>query len=359
MKKQNIFIFLLIVLLLIPQNPYVYGGKDDIIYFFETDRCLSCIEVKEELSKYPDIKLKTYNIGKEEDRDFLYQLAEEHNIEIGKLLQTPIIVYNDEFYIGQNDAMNNLIPLIQNKDSSDENSKVSFFLSLLTGLLNGFNPCSIAMYLYVVTLVTSNYDNKGKMLRYILLYILSIYLSYILVGLLLSKGYMQIESFGKTGQILQILMGALFLILAVYYFKDYLILKLNKKEQLKTQLGGRARLIMENKLKQSIASGSILSPILGGILVAILGFSCTGQIYIATLFYALSKETVSANMILYLLFYNMMIVLPLLVFTFLIYKGKKMFKISLAMSKRLKEIKLITSIFFALVSIYIFVNLLF
>lgn len=358
-RKQKITIlFLLAIILFIPQNQYVHGAKDNVVYFFETDRCLSCMEVKEELSKYPDIDLKIYNIGQDDGREFLFKLAEDNDMEAGKLLQAPIIVYNDKFYIGQSEIMSKFIPIIQDETPSEENNKISILLSLLSGLLNGFNPCSIAMYLYVVSLISTSYDDRSKILKYLLLYILSIYISYLLIGLLLSKGYIESNALGRIGEILQIIMGILFAGLAIYYFKDYLILKQNKNQQLKTQLGGRTRSFMEAKLKDSISSGSILSPIISGFLVAILSFSCTGQIYVATLFYVFSKESFTSNMVIYLLFYNLMLILPLLVFTFLIYKGKKLFKISLALSKRLKEIKLATSIFFALVSMYILASIL-
>lgn len=357
-KQKIIMLLLLAILLLIPQNQYVHGAEENTIYFFETDRCLSCIEVKEELSKYPDIDLQISNIAQEEGREFLFELAEKNDMEATKLMQAPIIVYNDEFYIGQNEIMNKFIPIIQDKPSSEKNNSFPILLSLLSGLLNGVNPCSVAMYLYVVSLISTSYDDKEKVLKYLLLYILSIYISYLLIGLLLSKGYLESNAIGQIGSILQIIMGILFAGLAIYYFRDYLILRKNKDQQLKTQLGGRTRLFMEEKLKGSISSGSIFSPIISGFLVAILSFSCTGQIYVATLFYVFSKETFTANIVLYLLFYNLMLILPLLIFTFLIYKGKKLFKISLAMSKKLKEIKLASSIFFALISIYILASIL-
>lgn len=357
-KQQIVILFLLVILLLFPYRPYAIAEKDSIVYFFETDRCLSCMEVKKELSKYPNIDLQIYNIGQEDGRRFLFQLAEDNNMEPGKLLQTPIIVYNDKFYIGQNEIMDSFIPLIEHEPLSDKNSNISIILSLLSGILNGFNPCSIAMYLYIVSLVSTRYDNKGGMLKYLLFYILSIYFSYLAIGLLLSKGYVQSSVLGKIGEILQILMGILFALLAIYYFRDYLILRQNKGKQLKTQLGSRTKSFIEERLKNSISKGSMLSPIASGFIVAVLSFSCTGQIYVATLFYVLSKEVFSSSMLAYLLFYNLMLILPLLVFTFLIYKGKKLFKISLAISKRMKTIKLITSIFFTLISAYILVSIL-
>lgn len=357
-RKQNILmVILMTILLLIPQNQYVHGAEDNIVYFFETDRCLSCMEVKEELSKYPDLDIQISNIGQEEGREFLFKLAEENDMEATKLLQAPIIVYKDEFYIGQTEIMKNFIPRVEDETPSGKDNKFSIILSLFSGLLNGFNPCSIAMYLYVVSLISTSYDNREKVLKYLLFYILSIYISYLFIGLLLSKGYIQSNSLGQVGIVLQVLMGILFAGLAIYYFRDYWILRKNKEQQLKTQLGGRTRLFMEEKLKGSIASGSVFSPIISGFLVAILSFSCTGQIYVATLFYVFSKESFTANIVLYLLFYNLMLILPLLVFTFLIYKGKKLFKISLAMSKRLKGIKLASSIFFALVSLYILASI--
>jgi cytochrome c biogenesis protein CcdA len=342
-KKILVFIMLLFLLLYSLSLP-AYGESKKDVYLFETEGCISCEKVKEEINGLNGIDLKVFNIAKKESLRLMYDLADKSNIKISNLNKTPIAFYDNKVYIGEKEIINKLIPIIGSKESS-------LLPSLVAGLLNGLNPCSISIYLYIASIVMDNNGDKLKIIKYLSCYILSIYVSYFLIGYLIEKSYIRIAIIKNTFQIIS---GFIFLLLSVYYLRDYLVLKLGKQKQIKTQLNKKTRKLMENEVSKIIKKGSLLSSILCGFVVAILSFPCVGQIYVANLLYICSKINFSLNTLFYLIFYDFTLVLPLVIFTYLLYKGKQVFDISLKISNKLKEIKLATFIFFMLMSIYSF-----
>lgn len=343
--KKRILVVAMLLFILCSFSSFTYGEEGKIIYLFETNGCISCEKVKEKLSRINNITLKTFDIYN--NKEFMYNLAKKNNVKITNLNKVPIAFYNSQFYIGENEIINKLIPIIENK-------KPNPFIFLLTGLLNGFNPCSIAMYLYIASIILKQNNDKNKLLQQLLCYIFSIYTSYLLIGYIISKSCIKL---GCIKKISQLIFGLIFLMLSMYYLRDYLILKLNKPKQLKTQLSKKTRKLMENKATQTMKHNSLVSSIMSGFIVAILSFPCVGQIYVANLFYIFSKSILVLNTFLYLILYSLVLVLPLIIFTFLIYKGKEVFDISMKISNRLKEIKLLTFLFFLIMAIYNFVNI--
>lgn len=340
-KKEILIIVFTICILSFPS----YGKRNNDIYLFESKGCINCVKIKEKISKANNVNLKTFDICKNNNKEFMYNLAKKNNVKITKLNKTPIAFYNGQFYIGENEIINKLMPIIENKKPN------SFIFFLLTGLLNGFNPCSVATYLYVVSIILNQNNDKNKLLQHLLCYIFSIYVSYLLIGYIIGKSCMKLSHIKK---IFQFISGLIFLILSIYYLRDYLVLKLNKQKQIKTQLSKKTRKFMENKTAKTMQNNSLLSSMACGFAVAILSFPCVGQIYVANLFHICSKSIINLNMLFYLVFYNLTFVLPLLVFTYLIYKGKEVFDISLKVSSKLKEIKLLTFVFFLIIAIYNF-----
>lgn len=174
------------------------------------------------------------------------------------------------------------------------------YLIMTAGLLDSFNPCAIAVLLIFITLMLTLRKPRRTITILGVTYILSVYITYLIIGI----GLLRAIHLFNIPQIFTQVIGWLLIIWGLWSVKDYLFPKLPLR--LSISLSGR----------QIIASWaekvSIPATIVMGFLVAIFGFPCTGGIYLATLA-LLSAEQTYLKGILYLLVYNLMFVLPLII----------------------------------------------
>lgn len=180
-----------------------------------------------------------------------------------------------------------------------------FPVIVMSGLLDGINPCAFAVlffflaFLYMARRKTSE-NARQKILLVGSVYIMSVYLTYLMIGLSIIKA-ITITPFphllAKIGATLCILLG-------IVNIKDYfwpgrwLSLKI-PKSQWKT-------------IAKWIHKSTIPSAFVVGLMVGLAEFPCTGGIYLAILG-MLAYSTTFAQGFVYLLIYNVAFVLPLII----------------------------------------------
>lgn len=167
------------------------------------------------------------------------------------------------------------------------------------GLLNSLNPCAISLLLLYIAMMFSAQKSREAILAFGFFYITSLYVTYFLVGLGLLRASVIIfpNFFVKAGAVLAIFFGLM-------NIKEYFFPKLpfHIKIPMKTR-----QIVGEIAFKATIPAAILL-----GALIAISTLPCSGAVYLATLSYLRAKETVASG-IAYLLLYNLMFVLPLIV----------------------------------------------
>lgn len=174
------------------------------------------------------------------------------------------------------------------------------YLVITAGLLDSFNPCAIAVLLIFITLMLTLRKSRRTILVLGLTYIAAVYLTYLIIGLGLLR---TIHLFNIPAIFTQVI-GWLLIFWGLWGLKDYFFPKLPLR--LSTSL--RSRQIIASWADRMNVPATIVM----GFLVAIFGFPCTGGIYLATLALLSARETYLKG-IFYLLLYNLMFVLPLIV----------------------------------------------
>jgi len=96
---------------------------------------------------------------------------------------------------------------------------------------------------------------------------------------------------------------------------------------------------------KSIVAGALIA----GFIVSILEFACTGQIYLPSITFMVGMEGNRAKAIMYLLFYNICFILPLLCVFGVVYKGVSSQSIARMMEKRVGAVKLVLAAVFFVV----------
>ncbi|NOZ83181.1 MAG: hypothetical protein GXN98_05190 [Euryarchaeota archaeon] len=173
-------------------------------------------------------------------------------------------------------------------------------LVLVSGLLDGINPCAFAVLLFFIAFLYTLQRTRADVLRMGAIYISAIYLAYFLIGLGIMKALVFVGKphfMAKLGAWLIILLG---LVNIINHFQPMLL-------PVKLRIPG----FTHATLRRWAYRGTAPSAAVLGFLVGLCTFPCSGGIYVAILA-LLSAKTTYAQGLAYLMLYNLMFVLPLI-----------------------------------------------
>jgi len=161
-----------------------------------------------------------------------------------------------------------------------------------------------------------------------LFFISAVFLTYLLIGLGMFTFFYSFKGFWFLRKVFNLIVGVLTLIfgiMAAYDLGKYL--KTGKTEGMSLQLpraiknqihkviGDHYRKNKETKDIPSSASFGklIVTALVTGFLVSVLEAVCTGQVYLPTIAFVLKSAEVKIKAVAYLVLYNLMFVLPLVI----------------------------------------------
>ncbi|CAG0991523.1 hypothetical protein METP2_02603 [Methanosarcinales archaeon] len=174
-------------------------------------------------------------------------------------------------------------------------------LVITAGLIDGFNPCAFAVLLLFITFtmgmlqMQTNY--RYGLMKVGSIYISGIFVTYVLIGV----GILSAISFFSTTHAVGKAAGFISMILGVVIMKDFFI-------------PGSSLLVTPGSMHASINNWIRRTTVPGvfgaGVLVGLCTVPCSGGIYLAVIG-LLSLQSTLAQGILYLLLYNLMLIVPL------------------------------------------------
>lgn len=173
-------------------------------------------------------------------------------------------------------------------------------LVAVTGFLDGIHPCAIAILIFFIAFLLMLQRSRKNILTLGFVYIFVIYLTYLAVGVGLLSGIMlfgQHHFFAKFGSWLLILLGLISV-------KDYFWPQL--------KLGFKFPTPSKQKIKEFLQKASLPTVVVAAFLVGLCSIPCSGGIYVAITALLASKTTFFTGF-LYLLLYNLMFVMPLII----------------------------------------------
>ena len=177
-------------------------------------------------------------------------------------------------------------------------------LVIITGLLDGLSPCVIAILIFFIAFLISLQRTFKNIFFLGLVYILVVFLTYLAVGVGLLSGIVffgQHHFFAILGSWLLIIWGGLQL-------KDYFFPKLPPHLRMPR--------IASEKVKSRLEKATLLGVIVAAFLVGLCSVPCSAGIYTAVTSLLAAKTTYLTGF-LYLLLYNLMVIVPLLILLFL------------------------------------------
>lgn len=188
------------------------------------------------------------------------------------------------FAAGINSAPTTMVPLVA-----------------VTGFLDGIHPCAIAILIFFIAFLVMLQRSLKNILMLGLVYVFVIYLTYLAVGVGLLSGIMifgQHHFFAKLGSWLLIFLGLISI--KDYFWPD------SKINLLKFPTPSK------QKIKDLLQKATLPTVIVAAFLVGLCSIPCSGGIYAAITALLASKTTFFTGF-LYLLLYNLMFVMPLII----------------------------------------------
>lgn len=334
---------------------YAQGIKqnEDLVYVFWGQGCGHCAKVEQyiqenRLDDIFSIERKEIYFDKENREDFL-DACDKNGIPMERA-GVPMAIINGKCVRGKTliiealEAKAQNIPLeeieeIQSKNPS-ESKRLTLPLIIGAALVDAINPCAFAVLVILMTTILASGERKKALLAG-LAFALSIYISYLLMGLGIYKALSTAELSGwfmKFVGSLAILVGALNIKDYFWYGKGFLM-----------EVPQSWRPKMKSLIK------SITSPVgafFVGFVISLFLLPCTSGPYIVILG-MLSQEKVFMSAFFWLLLYNAIFILPMIIITLAVYKGLSPQKLEKARQKKLRLLHLVAGILMLGIGAYI------
>jgi len=353
-----------------------------LAYFYEVG-CHDCdkakIILKDISVKYPEnLILKSFDINITENMELAESLSELNRMPEEERLLVPVLFIGDGYLFRDAITFDNLDKLIQKysttetvppwekvkeKDLTAQDRLIARFQSFglaavaVSGLIDGINPCAFASIIFFISYLTL-IKRKGREILWVGgIFTLSVFLTYFLIGTGALKMITSLSFLPLVRKIFILVTAALALILGVVSLYDYLqFKKKGTTKDAKLQLPSFLKNMIHSAIRKNVKlSNYILMAAVTGFIVSLLELACTGQIYLPTIMFISTIPDLKVNALSYLLFYNLMFVVPLvLVFSFT-YWGTTSAQWAALTQKNFGKIKMaMTLLFFGLAGLLLY-----
>ena len=345
---------------------------------FHSRSCHRCIEVKNELMPrieriFKDaIKVEYLDIADIENYRLLLSLREKYRANFNIVL--PVFYSSGHFLNGDETVKTKVERFIRDSISGTLTEKqslapvdlaarfktIKFFVVMGVGLIDGINPCAFTVIVFFISFLALQGYRRRELSIIGLAFIFAVFITYILIGLGLFSFLYRLQAFWLIAKIINFSIGIFSIILGIFALYDFfrfkktgqtegLLLQLPQpiKNQIHSVIGLHYRDIKTRQagpLKRNIAR-LLLSALITGFLVSILEAVCTGQTYLPTIVFIL-KTSHQLKALAYLLLYNFMFVVPLVIIFLFALLGVTSEQFSKFLKERLLVIKLLMAVVF-------------
>jgi len=353
------------------------------IMFFGSSTCGECLKIKKELlyplqKKHKDaLEIIFLDTDNDSVLSKLIKMEDEYKV---KSTASQELFFPDTFLTGFDDIMKYGETMIEARigknpgsfkqitaDSSDltnflKNKAMDWgFLvgTILTGLADGINPCAIATMIFLISFMATQKRTRKQILVIGMTYTATVFVSYLAMGLGLKGVVEQIK--GRYILYMIIRWGAFLAAVTVAFlsFKDAFVYKKTRKsENISLQLPKAVKLRIHKVISGNLSGTSLaIGSITTGFLVTILEAICTGQMYVPYIVAMTQRESLRLKGFLFLILYNFLFVLPLLIVMVLAYFGLKWNDLSKKTQKNMVLLKIILGLVMSGLAFYLAIDL--
>jgi len=353
-------------------------------YFYEQG-CHDCDKAKAIWTsirqEYPNLVIKSYDISLAENVELAEALGELYKMPEEERLLVPVIFIGDvylfrnaityarlEELIQQNSNKENIPPWEMVKEEGIEIKErlitrfqsFGFAAVAVSGLIDGINPCAFATIIFFISYLAL-INRKGKEILWVGgMFAFAVFLTYFLIGTGALKIVTTLSFLPLARKIFSIVTAGIAFVLGFISLSDYIqFKKKGTSKDAKLQLSPFIKNMIHSVIRKNVRlSNYILMAVVTGFIVSLLELACTGQIYLPTLMFISTIPNLKINAIFYLLLYNLMFIVPLvLVFSFS-YWGTSSAQWAALTQRNFGKIKMaMTLLFFGLAALLLYTGI--
>ncbi len=338
-------------------------------YFYQTG-CDSCSRVEADLSylrsRYPQLIVEKFNVY---DHPGLgLWLAERAGKDD---FHTPAVFIGNQAWIGESEITPEAVelalqcyqqegaPKVWEAYNPDEGSStiverfrsMSWLTVVFAGLVDGLNPCAFATLIFFISYLTLS-GRRGREVIFVgISFTIGVFLAYLVIGLGLYKVLdMMGDLLTTLARWVYIITAVLCLSLGVFSVIDYFKARKGSLEDMSLKLPDPLRKRINAVIRKGRGARSYyIGAFITGLLISILELACTGQVYLPTIIFVSSMPELKLRAIFYLVLYNLLFILPLVVVFILAYYGTTSKDLTSFLQKHAAAVKIgMALLFFAL-----------
>jgi thiol-disulfide isomerase/thioredoxin len=390
--KNRLFVILIFISVVILTITSLSYSKDDVPNFpslivFYSPGCHNCVHIKNEImpgieSRFKDKITVVYrDIDYIENYKLMLSLEEKYHAKVKDV--SPIFFFKGHFLNGEGDVSSNLILLLTTvstdvtdiqKETLPKTDLVKRFNSftplalIAVGLIDGINPCAVTVIVFFMSFLSLQGYRKREIVVIGLIFIGSVYLTYVSIGLGIFQALYSLRGFWLLTRIINITVGSISIIFSIYALYDFIQYRKNKstddmllslpqsiKNQIHKVIGAQYRThdrIKESGSKKHLV-GLAVSALITGFLVSVLEAVCVAKIYLPTIIFVLKTTSFKLKALIYLLLYNLLFVVPLLVIFGFALAGTTSERFQKILKGHLGTIKILMGIMFLALGIFL------
>lgn len=303
-------------------QPLYEEGKP-VVHFFYNTNCAECQKtlpyIDEMVSSHPQVFFRFHNI-RESDAD--RELFQEFKNAYGKeFLPVPSLFIGPYVLSGYEEIVENLEDAIQltsqqpgvhptitsNTGGLGDNETLTIPLVIGAALVDGINPCAFAVLIFLLLSLLA-LDSRKKVLMVGATFIFAVFCFYFMSGL----GLFTLVQSSGISTLVSLAAAAIAILAGVISLGEAVL----KRKTPYLSIPESTRGIIDRWVKK----GSMPAAFVLGVLVGMFELPCTGGIYIAILALLSNQMTMSEG-IPFLLVYNLIFILPLIIILSLIAFG--------------------------------------
>ena len=351
------------------------------ITYFHKRGCQKCARastiLKRLQTKYPQIVVEMKYA--KESRELLEAMGGLHDVPEVKRLTTPAVFIGDEYLLNELDEkrLETVIrkylptgvasPLSQAEaktgEASDKIVKRFNAFGTLTvagaGLLDGINPCAFATIVFFISYMSLVGRKRKEMLVAGSAFAAAVFVTYLLLGMGLLKFLSFLNEFSVVAKCVYLLAAIGTFALAFLSLYDAYKAKQGKVKEITLQLPKSLKQRIHKVIReQTRTSGVIIGALVIGFAISVLELVCTGQVYLPTITFVMGVDGMRAHALAYLILYNLMFIVPLLVVFGFVYWGTTSMQLGGVLQRHLMPVKLGTGVLLFGLAIWLFLNIL-
>lgn len=340
-------------------------------YFYEPG-CQECaaasINLEYVQGLHPNLQIHNFDIEEEEATLIAEWLGDRLNVPVNQRLLAPAIYAGEDYLLEGAITSEALFALVDKygetgtqpiwegweADRADaEGRLIANFRSfgsltvLGAGLIDGLNPCAFATLVFFVSYLAFTGRKGAEVLLVGAAFTLGVFVVYLLIGMGVVEAIESIGAISALGKWVYGITAALTALLAIGSLYDYLKARQGKVDEMALKLPASLRKAINAVIRKGAAAPAFAAvALVTGAAVSVIELGCTGQIYLPTIIFVMSRPELHQRALFQLIIYNVGFVVPLIVVFLLACLGTSSQRMAAFVNRHTATVKLMTALLF-------------